>query len=98
MLEEAGVVLRTVEGSTHRLGLGLDALGEAADWIDRQRAVWERMLCSSSTPWRRAWVIRRSARILGLTWAFARFSRANSETPASDRVRAHLLSGVGERS
>jgi DNA-binding transcriptional ArsR family regulator len=43
VLEEAGVVVRTIEGRTHRLGLDLDALGEAVDWIDRQRAIWERM-------------------------------------------------------
>jgi DNA-binding transcriptional ArsR family regulator len=43
VLEEAGVVVRTVDGRTHRLGLELDALGEAVDWIDRQRAIWERM-------------------------------------------------------
>ena len=43
VLEEAGVVVRTVHGRTHRLGLGLEALGEAVDWMDRQRAVWERM-------------------------------------------------------
>jgi DNA-binding transcriptional ArsR family regulator len=44
VLEEAGVVVRTVEGRTHRLDLDLAALGEAIDWIDRQRAVWGRML------------------------------------------------------
>jgi DNA-binding transcriptional ArsR family regulator len=43
VLEEAGVVVRTIEGRTHRLGLDLDALGEAVDWVDRQRAIWERM-------------------------------------------------------
>jgi DNA-binding transcriptional ArsR family regulator len=43
VLEEAGVVVRTVEGRTHRLDLDLAALAEAVDWIDRQRAVWERM-------------------------------------------------------
>jgi DNA-binding transcriptional ArsR family regulator len=43
VLEEAGVVVRTIDGRTHRLGLDLDALGEAVDWIDRQRAIWERM-------------------------------------------------------
>jgi DNA-binding transcriptional ArsR family regulator len=42
-LEEAGLVVRTIDGRTHRLGLDLDALGEAVDWIDRQRAIWERM-------------------------------------------------------
>ncbi len=44
VLEEAGVVVRTVEGRTHRLGLDLTALTEAVDWVDRQRAIWERML------------------------------------------------------
>jgi DNA-binding transcriptional ArsR family regulator len=43
VLEEAGVVVREIEGRTHRLALDLDALGEAIDWIDRQRAIWERM-------------------------------------------------------
>lgn len=43
VLEEAGVVVRTVEGRTHRLGLDLAALTEAVDWMDRQRAIWERM-------------------------------------------------------
>jgi DNA-binding transcriptional ArsR family regulator len=43
VLENAGVVVRTVEGRRHHLGLDLDALGEAIDWIDRQRAIWERM-------------------------------------------------------
>jgi DNA-binding transcriptional ArsR family regulator len=43
VLEEAGVVMRTIEGRTHRLSLDLDALGDAIEWIDRQRAIWERM-------------------------------------------------------
>jgi DNA-binding transcriptional ArsR family regulator len=43
VLEEAGVVVRTVEGRTHRLGLDLAALASAVDWIDRQRAIWGRM-------------------------------------------------------
>jgi DNA-binding transcriptional ArsR family regulator len=43
VLEEAGVVVRTVEGRTHRLDLDLAALTEAVDWIDRQRAIWGRM-------------------------------------------------------
>jgi DNA-binding transcriptional ArsR family regulator len=43
VLEEEGVVVRTIEGRTHRLGLDLDALGEAVQWVDRQRAIWERM-------------------------------------------------------
>ncbi len=44
VLEEAGVVVRTVEGRTHRLGLDLDALSEPVEWIDQQRALWERLL------------------------------------------------------
>jgi DNA-binding transcriptional ArsR family regulator len=44
VLEEAGVVARTIDGRTHQLSLDLDALGEAVDWIDRQRAIWGRML------------------------------------------------------
>jgi DNA-binding transcriptional ArsR family regulator len=43
VLEEAGVVVRTVEGRTHRLGLDVDALREPVEWIDRQRAHWERV-------------------------------------------------------
>ena len=43
VLEEAGVVVRRIEGRTHRLGLGVGPLSEAVDWIDHQRAVWERM-------------------------------------------------------
>jgi DNA-binding transcriptional ArsR family regulator len=43
VLEETGVVSRTVEGRTHRLTLQPDALSEAADWMDRQRALWARM-------------------------------------------------------
>jgi DNA-binding transcriptional ArsR family regulator len=44
VLEEEGVVVRTIEGRTHRLGLDLEALGEAVTWVDRQRAIWGRML------------------------------------------------------
>ena len=43
VLEEAGVVVRTVDGRNHRLALDLDGLGEAIDWMDRQRAIWTRM-------------------------------------------------------
>lgn len=43
VLEEAGVVVRTVEGRTHRLGLDLDALSEPVEWFDRQRALWDSM-------------------------------------------------------
>jgi DNA-binding transcriptional ArsR family regulator len=43
VLEETGVLTRVVEGRTHRLSIEPDVLSEAADWMDRQRAVWERM-------------------------------------------------------
>lgn len=43
VLEETGVIVRVVEGRTHRLSLQPAALGEAAEWMDRQRALWERM-------------------------------------------------------
>ncbi len=43
VLEETGVVTRVIDGRTHRLSLEADALGEAAEWMDRQRALWERL-------------------------------------------------------
>jgi DNA-binding transcriptional ArsR family regulator len=43
VLESAGVVVRSVEGRTHRLRLEPRALSDAAEWFERQRAVWERM-------------------------------------------------------
>jgi DNA-binding transcriptional ArsR family regulator len=43
VLEDAGVVVRRIQGRTHRLGLDPGPLAEAVDWIDHQRAVWERM-------------------------------------------------------
>jgi len=43
VLEETGVMTRVVEGRTHRLSLEPQVLGEAADWMDRQRALWGRM-------------------------------------------------------
>ena len=44
VLEEAGVVTRAVDGRTHTLTLEPEALGEAAEWMDRQRALWGRLL------------------------------------------------------
>lgn len=41
-LEEAGVVSRVVEGRNHRLALRPEALAEASEWIQLQRARWER--------------------------------------------------------
>ena len=43
VLEETGVVTRVVEGRTHRLSLEPDVLSVAADWMDQQRAHWERL-------------------------------------------------------
>ena len=43
VLEETGVVKRVVDGRTHRLSLEPGVLSEAADWMDRQRALWGRL-------------------------------------------------------
>ena len=43
VLEETGVVTRRIEGRTHRLELQPDVMSEAADWMDRQRALWWRL-------------------------------------------------------
>ena len=43
VLEDTGVIRREVVGRTHRLSLDPDVLGEAADWMDRQRALWGRL-------------------------------------------------------
>jgi DNA-binding transcriptional ArsR family regulator len=43
LLEEAGVVSRVVDGRTHRLALRPEALAETSDWIETQRARWERL-------------------------------------------------------
>jgi len=43
VLEETGVVTRVIVGRTHRLSLEPDVMSEAADWMDRQRAVWGRL-------------------------------------------------------
>jgi len=42
VLEQAGVVTRTVQGRTHRLALRERPLADASDWIERQRRLWER--------------------------------------------------------
>ena len=41
LLEEAGVVRRSVEGRTHRLALDASSLADAAQWLDVHRALWE---------------------------------------------------------
>jgi DNA-binding transcriptional ArsR family regulator len=42
-LEEAGLVSRVIDGRSHRLALRPETLAEASDWIDSQRARWERL-------------------------------------------------------
>lgn len=42
VLEEAGVVSRVIDGREHRLSLDGRRLGEASEWIARQRELWER--------------------------------------------------------
>ena len=42
VLEEAGAIVRVVDGRTHRLRLGEHALEEATSWMHDQRAIWER--------------------------------------------------------
>jgi DNA-binding transcriptional ArsR family regulator len=43
VLEETGVVSRVIEGRTHRLSLEPKALEGAAEWMERQRAIWTRL-------------------------------------------------------
>lgn len=43
VLEETGVVKRVVVGRTHRLSLEPVVLDAAADWMDRQRVLWDRL-------------------------------------------------------
>jgi DNA-binding transcriptional ArsR family regulator len=43
MLEQAGVVSRVIDGRTHRLALRPEGLAEASEWIESQRARWERL-------------------------------------------------------
>ena len=44
VLEETGVVSRVIDGRTHVLSLDARAMAEAANWMDEQRAHWERLL------------------------------------------------------
>jgi DNA-binding transcriptional ArsR family regulator len=43
VLEETGVLRRTIEGRTHRLWIQPGVLSVAADWMDRRRASWGRL-------------------------------------------------------
>ncbi len=42
VLEEAGAIVRVIDGRTHRLRLAEQPFAEAADWIGELRQMWER--------------------------------------------------------
>jgi DNA-binding transcriptional ArsR family regulator len=42
VLEEAGAIVRVVDGRTHRLRLADQPFADAADWMGELRAMWER--------------------------------------------------------
>ncbi|HEY1449801.1 MAG TPA: metalloregulator ArsR/SmtB family transcription factor [Solirubrobacteraceae bacterium] len=44
VLEEAGAIVRVIDGRTHRLRLAEQPFAEAADWIGELRQMWERKL------------------------------------------------------
>jgi DNA-binding transcriptional ArsR family regulator len=44
VLEEAGAIVRVIDGRTHRLRIRERALADADDWMTRQRRLWERKL------------------------------------------------------
>jgi DNA-binding transcriptional ArsR family regulator len=44
VLEEAGAIVRVIDGRTHRLRLRERALEDAYAWMTRQHALWERKL------------------------------------------------------
>lgn len=44
VLEEAGTIVRVIDGRTHRLRISPHALADASDWMSRQRRLWERKL------------------------------------------------------
>ena len=41
VLEDTGLVTRTIEGRTHRLELRTEPLAAAESWIERHRVLWE---------------------------------------------------------
>jgi DNA-binding transcriptional ArsR family regulator len=43
VLEEAGLVMRVIDGRTHRLTLNAQALDETSEWIGLLRSRWERV-------------------------------------------------------
>ena len=44
VLEEAGTIVRVIDGRTHRLRLRRRPLDDAYAWMTRQRELWERKL------------------------------------------------------
>ena len=44
ILEEAGLLQRTISGRTHFCSLNPTAMGDALEWIDRQRTYWNASL------------------------------------------------------
>ena len=43
VLEEAGLVIREIDGRTHRLRLNTAPLSEVEAWLESQRSRWERL-------------------------------------------------------
>ncbi len=44
VLEEAGAIVRVIDGRTHRLRLRTESLDDAYAWMTSQRELWERKL------------------------------------------------------
>jgi DNA-binding transcriptional ArsR family regulator len=44
VLEEAGAIVRVIDGRTHRLHIPSDSLRDAHAWMARQRELWERKM------------------------------------------------------
>jgi len=44
VLEEAGAIVRVIDGRTHRLRLEESSLDDAYSWMTHQRELWERKL------------------------------------------------------
>ncbi|MDX6689776.1 MAG: hypothetical protein QOG15_1233 [Solirubrobacteraceae bacterium] len=42
VLEDAGAIVRVIDGRSHRLRLSAHALDDAQAWMGRQRELWER--------------------------------------------------------
>ena len=42
VLEDAGAIVRVIDGRTHRLRLSEHGLDDAQEWMNDQRAIWER--------------------------------------------------------